>query len=144
MGFTERTVWSQLIASVPALVVYAAIVLPQLASRPVADVTWAWPMTATILGAIVLSISISIVWGIVAGLRDHEGATTTDQRDREIEWFGSRIGEGFLVIGGLAGLVLAMIDADPFWIGNAIFVGFFLSATIGGAARLVAYRRGMR
>ena len=49
-----------------------------------------------------------------------------------------------LILGGLGGLVLAMTRADWFWIGNAIFAGFVLSAILGGIARLVAYRRGFQ
>ena len=79
-----------------------------------------------------------------AGMRDPELEQRADQRDREIEWFGDRIGQAFLVLGGLGGLVLAMTRADWFWIGNAIFAGFVLSAILGGIARLVAYRRGFQ
>lgn len=144
MGFTERNVWAQLGASVLALAAYAAIVLPQLATRTPEAVQWVSPMIGSILGAIILSILGSLAWGTVVGLRDREAATATDQRDRDIDDFGDRIGQAFLVLGALAGLVLAMLDLDRFWIGNAIFLGFFLSAVVGGAARLVAYRRGLR
>jgi len=143
MGYAERNTWSQLIASAGGTAVYFAIVLPQLGG-PVDEIDWVWPMVWSLLGAIVGSILLSIVWGIGAGMRDPEEDHRADQRDREIEWFGDRIGQAFMVIGGLAGLILAMVEAHWFWIGNAIFLGFFLSALLGGIARLVAYRRGFQ
>jgi hypothetical protein len=46
------------------------------------------------------------------------------------------------VIGGVAGLALAMGSADRFWIANAIYLGFTLSALVESAAKIVAYRLG--
>lgn len=143
MGYVERNTWAQLIASAAGTIVYVALVLSQLWSRPVGEIGWQWPMVWTITGAIVLSIVLSILWGIAAGMRDPDEEHRADQRDREIEHLGDRVGQAFLVIGGLAALVLAMVRADWFWIGNAIFFGFFLSAFVGGIARIVVYRRGM-
>lgn len=144
MGYAERNTWAQLIAGVIGTGAYLVIVLPQFGDRAIGDVDWAWPMVWCIAAAIVLSIVLSVLWGIAAGMRDPELEQRADQRDREIEWFGDRIGQAFLVLGGLGGLVLAMTRADWFWIGNAIFAGFVLSAILGGIARLVAYRRGFQ
>lgn len=143
MGYAERNTWSQLVASTAGAIVYLALVLPQMLSRPIADVEWQWPMVWTVLGAIVLAIVLAIGWGIVAGMIDPDEEHREDQRDREIEHLGDRVGQAFLVIGALAALVLAMIHADWFWIGNALFFGFYLSALLGGVTRLIVYRRGM-
>lgn len=143
MVYAERNTWAQLIASVVATGVYLAVVLPQLGTVAVAQIDWVWPMIWTVLAAIVVSIVGSIVWGIIAGARDPDEEHAADQRDREIELLGDRVGQAFLVIGGLAGLILAMLEAPGFWIGNAIFAGFFLSASLGGITRLIVYRRGM-
>ncbi len=144
MGYSERNIWSQLLASLGGTIVYLAIVLPQLFSTPVAEINWVWPMVWTIGGAIVVSIAISIGWGMITGARDPEAGHSVDQRDREIEWFGDRVGQAFLVFGALGALVLAMVRADWFWIGNTVFLGFFLSAFLGGLARLGAYRQGFQ
>lgn len=143
MGYVERNTWSQLIASAGGVVVYLALVLPQLWTTPIDEIAWQWPMAWTITGAIVASIVISILWGIGAGMRDPDEEHRADQRDREIEHLGDRVGQAFMVIGGLAALILAMLQAEWFWIGNAIFFGFFLSAFVGGIARIVVYRGGM-
>ncbi|MDZ8275068.1 hypothetical protein R2Q81_03790 [Microbacterium aquimaris] len=143
MAYAERITWAQLIASLVGVVVYVILVAPQLGRVPVAEIAWAWPMAWTVVGAIAISIAISVGWGILAGRRDPEEPHSADQRDREIESFGDRVGVAFLVIGALVALVLAMFEADSFWIGNALFFGFFLSAFIGGVARLIAYRTGL-
>ncbi|CAN7422927.1 hypothetical protein LJR045_002720 [Microbacterium sp. LjRoot45] len=143
MGYGERNVWSGLVLSVIVVSIYLALVLPQLAERPVADVAWQWPMVWCIVGGILATIAASILWGIVAGIRDPGEEHRSDVRDRDIERMGDRVGQAFGAIGGIAGIALAMVDAEPFWIGNAIFAGFFLSATLGSIARLVAYRRGL-
>lgn len=142
MGYAERNIWVQLVVSGAGTVVYLAIVLPQLWQRPVDDIDWMWPMTWTILAVIALTILLSIGWGIFAGLRDPGEGHAADQRDREIEWFGDRVGQAFATVGGLAALVLAMLEAHWFWIGNVLFLGFFLTAAFSGIARLRAYRRG--
>lgn len=142
MGFAERNTWTQLVASLIGAVVYGAIVVPQLWQRPVAEIEWAWPMLWTIVVAIVASIVASIGWGIAVGIRDRDEAHRTDQRDREIERFGDNVGQAFLVIGALGALLLAAYEMHWFWIGNALFAGFFLSAFLGGLARIAAYRRG--
>ena len=142
MGYGERTIWAQTVVSVAGVIAYLLLVGPMLATTPVEEIAWVWPMVWVIAGSIVASILLNIGWGFIAGGRDRETGHASDQRDREIGWFGDRIGQAFLVIGGLAGLVLAMVDAPTFWIGNALFFGFFLSALLGGLARLVAYRRG--
>lgn len=144
MGYAERITWVGLIASVGGVIVYIVLVAPQVARVPVDEIDWVWPMVWTILGAIVASILLSIGWGMVAGARDPSIEHRADQRDREIEWFGDRVGTAFTVIGSLGALILAMVQAPWFWIGQAIFFGFFLSAFVGGIARLVAYRRGFQ
>lgn len=143
MGYAERNVWTGLVASVAGVAVYAAIVLPQLGDRPVDEVEWQWPMVFCVVGALAAAIVASIVWGIAAGMRDPETEHRADVRDRDIERMGDRVGQAFSVIGGLVALVLAMVGGDLFWIGNAIFFGFFLTATIGSVARLIAYHRGL-
>jgi Ni/Fe-hydrogenase subunit HybB-like protein len=143
VGYSERNTVAQLLASLAGVIVYVVIVAPQL-GRPVDDIDWVWPMVWTIGGAIVLSIVLSIGWGMVAGARDPESGHTADQRDREIDWFGERVGAAFMVIGSLGALILTMLEVHWFWIGQAIFFGFFLSAFIGGLARLSAYRRGFQ
>lgn len=143
MGYAERNVWATLVASVVGVAVYAAIVLPQLATTPIDEVRWQWPLLWSLVGAIAGAIVLSIAAGIVAGMRDPQERSQTDVRDTDIERMGSRVGYAFTAIAGVTALALAMLEAHWFWIGNALFVGFFLSAFVGGVAQLIAYRRGL-
>lgn len=145
MGYAERNVWAGLMGSVICVAVYVSIVAPQLlaASGGVAAIDWQWPMVLCLGGGLLFAIVLSILWGIVAGMRDRSLEHRSDIRDRDIERMGARVGQAFTVIGALAALILAMVGAETFWIGNAIFFGFFLAAAVGGVAQLIAYRRGL-
>ena len=143
MVYQERNTWATLIATVVTVPLYIVIVLSRADGGPITEVDWVpvllWTMGASIVGAIV----ISIVWGILAGMRDPGEVGKSDQRDREISRFGNRLGYGVLVGAALVALVLSMVEADWFWIGNVLFLGFALSTLVGDIARVVAYRRGI-
>ena len=64
--------------------------------------------------------------------------------NREIYRFGEHIGQSFLVVGGVAALIMAMAEWDHFWIANVIYLAFVLSAILGSVAKIVAYRRGFQ
>jgi hypothetical protein len=80
----------------------------------------------------------------VVGIAWPKDRGKTDERDRGIHRFGEYIGQSFVVIGGVVALGLSMAEVDHFWIANAIYLGFVLSALLGSAAKLVAYRRGFQ
>ena len=143
MVYEERNTWATLIATVITVPIYIVIVLVQADGGPLTEVEWVpillWTMGASIVGAIV----ISIVWGIFAGMGDPSGVGVSDQRDRDISRLGNRLGYGVLVAFALVALVLSMVEADWFWIGNALFLGFAISTFVGDIARVTAYRRGL-
>lgn len=143
MVYEERNTWAGLIVLVIALSVYAVLIGQQLAARPVGEIDWFPYMAWTIGAGIIATIALSIVWGILAGMRDREGVGRSDQRDRDIARMGDRVGQAFLVLAGLGAIVLCALEADVFWIANTLFAGFALSALLGGVARVIAYRRGL-
>jgi hypothetical protein len=67
-------------------------------------------------------------------------ADQNDERDREINRFGERIGNWLIIVGSIAALVLAMAMADHFWIANAIFFGGLAASIVSSAAKIAAYR----
>ncbi|HEX5729887.1 hypothetical protein [Microbacterium sp.] len=143
MVYEERNTWVGLIVSVIAMTVYVVVILQQADGGPLTDVVW-WPIMLWTIGlSIVGSIVISILWGILAGMRDPDGVGRSDVRDRDIARMGSRVGQAFMVIAGLGVIVLCAFEADWFWIANTMFFGFFLTAFLGGIASVIAYRRGM-
>ncbi|MCO8270407.1 hypothetical protein M1L60_07335 [Actinoplanes sp. TRM 88003] len=121
----ERRAWSLAVTSLIAYAVYLLVLLSGAAYVPA--LLW------TIGGAIVVNIAVDIFFG-----REHEA----DQRDREIGRFGDHIGQSMIAIGALAALVLALVEARYFWIANVIYLAFVLSAVLGSAAKVAAYRRG--
>ena len=143
MVYEERNVWSSLVVSVIAMTVYTFVVLSQAEGGPLTDVDWVPIMLWTIGGSILGAIVVSIVWGLIAGLRDPDGMGRSDQRDRDIARMGGRVGEAFLVIAGLGVIVLCAFEADWFWIANTMYFGFAISTIVGGVASVIAYRRGL-
>lgn len=143
MVYEERNVWASLVVSVIGVTVYVVLVLVQAGGGPLADVDWVPLMLWTIGASIVAAILVSIVWGMLAGMRDPDGVGKSDQRDRDIAHMSTRVGQAFLIIAGLGVIVLCAFQADWFWIANAMFFGFALSSIVGGVASVIAYRRGL-
>ena len=143
MVYEERNTWVGLIVSAIGMTIYVIVVLREAAGGPLTDVVW-WPIMLWTIGAsIVVSIVVSILWGIFAGVRDPDGVGKSDQRDRDIAHMGGRVGQAFLVVAGLGVLVLCAFEAHWFWIANVMFFGFALTSVVGAAVRVVAYRRGL-
>ncbi|WP_344213590.1 hypothetical protein [Kribbella sancticallisti] len=138
MAFEEKRAWVMLVVSILGYGVYVAVVLAR--DGALADVDYAAPMLWSIGAAIVVSIVLNILISIVAP----EGANEKDQRDREIGRFGDYIGQSFVVIGGVSALLMALAEWDYFWIANAVYLAFVLSAVLGSVAKLFAYRRGFQ
>jgi MFS family permease len=143
MVYQERNIWASLLVSVIGVIVYVVLVLQQAAGGPLTDVDWVPLMLWTIGASIVVAIVVSIVWGILAGMRDPDGVGKSDQRDRDISHMSTRVGQAFLVLAGLGVIVLCAFEADWFWIANVMFFGFALSSIFGGVASVIAYRRGL-
>jgi hypothetical protein len=135
MTFLEKSNWVALIVAVPTLLVYLALVVPQVLGKPIAEVSWVQPMTFTIVAFIVANILGSIV---AAALNPGE-APKKDQRDREIDHYGERVGNWLIIAGSIAALVLAMAMADQFWIANAIFLGGLAGAVLSSVTKIAAY-----
>ena len=140
MSYEEKGTWVYLVIAIVGYTVYLSLVLPQVAAGvAVGDVDYVPVMLWTIGGAIVATIVLRILVEIVFPSESTKG----DVRDREIDRLGTRVGSSFVVIGALGALVLAMLEADWFWIANLIYLCFVLSALLESITRLVAYRRGV-
>jgi hypothetical protein len=134
----EKRAWILGIAAVASYAVYLVLVLGRTSGRPLADV----PYVATLLWTVGASIVATIVANILVAVISKDGRK--DQRDREIGRFGEYVGHSFVVIGAVAAMLLAMAEAPQFWIANAVYLAFTLSAILGSVARIFAYRRGFQ
>lgn len=141
MGVREKNAWAMLVIAVAGVAVYLTLLAVNLDGGSPTDVSYQPLMLWTIGLGIVAGIAVHITLSIRAGLTG-EGQEA-DERDREIERFGTNVGHAFLVIGGLAGLLMALAEWEWFWIANALYFGFALSAILEGVAEVVAYRRGL-
>jgi hypothetical protein len=99
---------------------------------------------STLLWSIGLAIAATIVLDIITSLGTPRSEYARDARDKEIARIGDLTGQSFLVIGALAGMGLAMVDADSFWVANVIYLGFVLSAVLGSATKIAGYREGFQ
>jgi hypothetical protein len=135
MAFLEKSNWVVLVVAVPTLLVYLALVVPQVLGEPIAEVAWVEPMIFTIVGFIVATI----LGNIVAAVSNPGEADKHDQRDREIDQFGERVGNWLIIAGSCAALGLAMTRADHFWIANAIYFGGMAGALLSSVTKIAAY-----
>jgi len=141
MGVREKQAWAMLVISVAGLGVYLTLVLAARDGQPLDEVRYQPLMLGTIGAAIVAGIITAIVFAIQANLAGE--TDDADERDKAIDRFGTNVSQAFLVIGGLAGLLMAMAERDWFWIANTIYLGFTLSGILEGVAKVTAYRRGL-
>jgi MFS family permease len=141
MGVREKQAWAMLVISVAGLGVYLTLVLAARDGQPLDEVRYQPLMLGTIGAAIVAGIITAIVFAIQANLAGE--TDDADERDKAIDRFGTNVSQAFLVIGGLAGLLMAMAEWDWFWIANTIYLGFTLSGILEGVAKVTAYRRGL-
>ncbi|NMM16909.1 MAG: hypothetical protein HHJ14_07130 [Cellulomonas sp.] len=140
MTFDEKNTWIYGVVALGAYGVYLATVLTRAQGTPVVEVAYIGPM----LWCIGASVAASILGKVAVSARWPREANSRDDRDREIDRFGEHVGQSFLVIGLLTALVLAMLEIDHFWIANAAFLAFVLSAALGSAAKITAYRGGFQ
>lgn len=163
MTMSERTVWAYLVAVVLTSGVYLVVMATRLADAPAEEISWVvpmlWAIGASVVGSVILTIVLTIAGTILAtigrsiaaaraGDRSRSAApvvqleTGTDARDKEIDLVGDRAGVGVLAVGFAGALVLAMVDADTFWIGNLLFVFGTLGAIVETTTKIRLYRRG--
>jgi len=130
MSSEEKRSWILGLTAVVSYLTYLLLLL-------VTDVSY----VPLLVGAVLASIVASILLHIAVTMRGpHE---PKDERDREIGRFGDNIGQSFIVLGGVVALVLALAQGGYFWIANALYLGFTLSAVFGSVARVCAYRWGL-
>ncbi|MBB5624968.1 hypothetical protein [Sphaerisporangium krabiense] len=140
MPSEEKNAWIMGLVAIGAYAIYAVIILGRAGDAPLADVPYAATMLWTIGGGIVAGIVLNIAVA-VASPRD---AGKKDVRDREIYRFGEHIGQSFVAIGGVAVILMALAEWDTFWIANAMYLAFVLSAILSSIAKIAAYRWGFQ
>jgi hypothetical protein len=135
----EKRAWIMLVVSAAAYAVYVAVILSRAGGHPLVRV----PYAATLLWTVGASIGASIVAETALGVVNRGESRLKDERDRQIGTLGDQVGSSFVIIGAVAGMLMAMAGWDRFWIANVIYLCFFLSAILGSVTKVIAYRKGV-
>jgi hypothetical protein len=146
MSNEEKGQWVYLVVFVVTYGAYLVITLGQLGQTAAADIdyvpTMLWAIGIGIVLAIVGRIVLGIADGIAAEMAGHDAEHEADVRDRDIGRYGEYVAGTVLGVGMVVPFVLTLAAFDYFWIANAMYLAFVLSAVVGAAVKLVTYRRG--
>ena len=138
MSYEERGQWVYLAATTIAYGAYLVLMLGQAGATPLPEIEYQplvlWTIGAAVAGSIIGRIVIEIV-------RPSE-SHREDVRDKEIGRFGEYVSGVILGIGMVGPFILTLVEADHFWIANAIYLVFVVQAVVGTVIKLLAYRRG--
>ena len=139
MSYEEKGQWVYLAATTVAYGAYLMVLLVGAGTTPVPEVDYQpillWTIGGAIAGSIIGRIAIEIV--------RPSDSQTEDVRDRDIGRFGEYVAGIILGVGMVGPFILAIIEADHFWIANAMYLVFVTQAIVGAVIKLVAYRRGI-
>jgi hypothetical protein len=136
MTLEETRAWARMVAAVVAYGVYLAVVLGRASGRPLAEVPFAVALLVSIGAAIV---GATVVETLIR-TANPKMSRVRDVRDRQIGRLGDHVGQWIVVIGATAAMFMAMAGWQRFWIANAIYLCFMLSAVLGNITKVIVYR----
>ncbi|WP_229069124.1 hypothetical protein [Actinoplanes sp. DH11] len=139
MTHKEKQAWIRLTTAILGYTGYLAVVLARSGGQGWERTPYAAALIISIGGAVVAAVAAEAVLAALAP----KASRATDDRDREIGRLGDHVGQAFVVIGSITAMILAITGTDPFWIANVIYLGFVLSAVLGGITKVVVYRVGV-
>jgi hypothetical protein len=139
LSYREKTTAVILIGYLAVYGWYFARVADAARSGPIAEIDYQG-LLIVMVGVLVAATVVAQV--LIAVLKPAE-AEQVDERDRMIALRGDRVAGWVVTIGALAGLGLAMIEADSFWIAHALVAGLVLAEIFKAIAMLVNYRRSL-
>lgn len=138
MSYEEKGQWVYLAATTIGYGVYLVLVLGRAGTTPLPEVDYVpillWTIGIAIAASILGRIAIEIIW--------RSDSSSEDVRDRDIGRFGEYRAGLVLGIGMVVPFILALVEADHFWIANAMYLVFTAQAIVGAVVKLIAYRRG--
>ena len=139
MSFEEKGTWVYVVIAAALAAVYFALVLGQLPQTPADEIEFQVPMLVAIGVAIGLTIAANIAIAVTAP----DDAGKRDQRDKDVNRYGEYVGGLVLGVAAIVPFLLALAEADHFWIANTIYLAFVVSTIAGSIVKIVAYRRGL-
>jgi hypothetical protein len=142
MSLEEKRWWTYAAIALVVPAIYFAIVLLQAAGTPVDDIEFQLPLLVAGGAGVILAVIANVVLRITSDIASPKGAARTDERDRDIHRLGEYVAGIVLAVAMAVPFILAMLEVDHFWIANAMYLAFVLSALAGSAVKLAIYRRG--
>jgi hypothetical protein len=139
MTYREKSTVVLLVGYLAVYSWYFARVVDAARSGSIADMDY----QGLLIAMVVVLVAATVVAEILIAVLAPSGADQVDERDRLIGLRGDRIAGWVVTIGALAGLVLAMAEADSFWIAHALLAGLVLAEILKSIAMLVNYRRSL-
>ena len=138
MSYEEKGQWVYLAATTIGYGAYLVVLLSSAGTTPLPEVDYQpilfWTIGIAIAASIIGRIAIEIIW--------RSDSSSEDVRDRDIGRFGEYRAGLVLGIGMVVPFILALVEADHFWIANAMYLVFTVGAVVGAVIKLIAYRRG--
>ncbi len=140
MTFEEKSQWAYGFASLVAPAAYLIWIAGKIGdAAAVGDIAY----VRTLLWAIGAGILVNSLGGMIIRGANPREADVRDQRDRDIRRRGDAVGFVVFSILVVGPFVLTMRDANTFWIANALYVAYVLTALITVSVKAVLYRKGI-
>jgi len=138
MSFQEKSTLTMTAILVLVFGWYFTLVLGPIAGSPAREVAY----TGLMVAVVVLLVILAGVSHAALAILFRSQANVDDERDRLIALRSGRVAGYVLVTGVCAGIWLAMIQTDTFWIAQALIGALVVAEVTDGVTRLVLYRRG--
>jgi hypothetical protein len=157
MPFEEKLTWVNLVVTLVVAATYSVVVLAPLGEVPAAEIAYQRPLliavgasiVLTIIGAILTAIGTAVgtaigtaVSGEISGRDATAEIERKDERDADISRRGDLLGYYVASAGAVGVMALTMLEADYFWIANALYLSFLTASLVSAIYKLVLYRRG--
>jgi len=138
MNYQEKTILIALPLDFIIFGAYGIWLIPQL-SEGIENIDYRTP----VILALVASVLLTIISQILLASFDHKQANVEDVRDKEIRRRANGYTLAFLAAPYLFGLILAIAEADYFYIVHVMLFGGVLADIVTSLAQLRFYRRGI-
>jgi len=138
MTFQEKSTLTMTAILVAVFGWYFTLVLGPIAGSPAREVAY----TGLMVAVVVLLVILAGVSHAALAIVFRSQANVDDERDRSIALRSGRVAGYVLVTGVCAGIGLAMMQSDTFWIAQALIGALVVAEVTEGVTKLVLYRRG--
>jgi hypothetical protein len=149
MPFEEKMTWVSGAVAVVVPLIYSVIMIGRLQTTPAADIAFQAPLIVALVASVVLTVLGAIgaavgssVSATLRGRKPEDEVDRKDERDKSIGRHGDLVGFYVSSAGMVGVLVLTMLEAEYFWIANALYLSFAVAMVVSSVVKLIAYHRG--